>query len=784
MTMLQLFGGDSEAEKHARAVNWCATGMGLPTGWPAELRIAAEQVCSSKLPMFVAWGPKLEVIYNDPFIELLGAKHPWAMGQPHLDVWAEAKEGLEPLVKRALEGESLLIKDVSFDIKRGEAVQQVQVTFSYNPLRTANGEVAGIQCVCVETTEVARLLHLQTEQRARLETLFRQSAGFMAVVRGPNHVFDLVNDEYLQLVGFRDLVGKSVASALPEVVEQGFIELLDRVRTTGEPYVGKDMPITLQKVKDGPPTLAFVDFVYQPLRGVMGEVDGILAQGHDVTDQRAAREELQAFANSIPAIAWVAKPDGSLEHFNKQWQAYTGAPEEVALGRGWVEYVHPDDLPAAREVWHAARDGTVPWHIEYRLRSADGSYRWFLARAVPQLNAVGRVVKWFGTTTDIEDSRRAAQTLESASRQKDEFLATLAHELRNPLAPIRFATETLSSSKATPEARAKSVDVIRRQVDQMSHLLEDLIDVARVTERRLVLRKEAVSVRQPLDAAIEAARPLIERKRHDLTVSIEEPIPVVMADPVRLAQVMTNLLTNAAKYTDPGGRIRIEAAAAKGRCVLRVVDNGVGLAPGSSDSIFELFTQAQSALERSEGGLGIGLALVKGVVELHGGTVSAASEGLGKGSAFEVVLPLATCTAKEPKPLEEVAPKAAAKVILLADDNADAVESMAELLKMAGHLVHIAYDGAEAVAKASEVSPQVAILDIGMPKMNGYEAARLIRSGHPDCLLIAATGWGQENDRRRAFDAGFDAHLTKPMEPSAIFKLIGQGREVAAFDKK
>ena len=728
--------------------------------------------------MFVAWGPKLAIVYNDAFIELLGAKHPWAMGQPQLSVWAEARDGLEPLLKRALSGESLLIKDVPFEIKRGERVESVLVTFSYSPLRSADGEVSGIQCVCVENTEVTNLLRLQNEQRARLETLFRQSSGFMAVVRGPDHVFDMVNDTYLQLVGFRDLVSKSVASALPEVVEQGFIALLDRVRETGEPFVGKDLPIMLQREKDGPLVLAYLDFVYQPLRGVMGEVDGILVQGHEVTAQRAAREELLAFANSIPAIAWVARPDGYLERFNSQWEAVTGIPELQALGRGWTESIHPEDLPSAQEIWRGARGGIDPWEIEYRLRTDDGSYRWFLARAVPQVDAAGRVLKWFGTTTDIEDIRRASQTLKTAARQKDEFLATLAHELRNPLAPIRFAADILSSATATPEARSHSADVIRRQVGQMSHLLDDLIDVARITERRLTLRSEAISVRQAMDAAVEATRPLFERKGHELSVQVDEPIPVVMADPVRLAQVVTNLLTNAAKYTDPGGRIRMEASVKEGACVLRVVDNGIGLTSGMSGSIFEMFTQAQSALERSEGGLGIGLALVKGLVELHGGSVSASSGGLGQGSAFVVALPLASALLAAPEELRPtVALEFASKVVLLADDNADAVDSMAVLVAMAGHVVHVARDGAEAVAKAEATSPDVVILDIGMPIMSGYEAARRIRILRPACLLVAATGWGQENDRRRAFDAGFDAHLTKPMDPDALFDLIQKGRD-------
>lgn len=771
--------GQSQAHTAVRAIDWTATDLGPPDNWPAPLRATTEFVLSSLLPMFVAWGSRLEVIYNDAFIELLGAKHPGAMGKPHLDIWAEVRDSLQPFVQRALGGESLLIKDVAFDIIRDGDPKKAWVTFSYTPLRGDDGNIAGFQCVCVETTAVAELLAIQTRQRQSLEKLLSQAPGFLAVLRGPEHVFDLVNEEYSKLIGFRDVIGKSVRFALPEIVSQGFVELLDTVRDTGEPFVGKSIPVMLQRAKEEPLAQAYIDFVYQPLRGLMGEVDGILVQGHEVTREHDVREALLAFSNSIPAIAWVANPDGNLERFNDQWEACTGVPVADALGRGWTQQVHPDDLSRAGAAWKAARGGVAPWQVEYRLRSRDGSYRWFLARAVPQIDAGGRVLKWFGTTTDIEDLRRASHALMTADRQKDEFLATLAHELRNPLAPVRFAVGVLSSPDSPSEARTHALAVIGRQVDQMAHLLDDLIDVARITERRLVLRKEVVAVRDAMDAAAESARPLIESKAHALSVEVEQPIPQVMADPVRLTQIVTNLLTNAAKYTDVGGRIRMQARRVGDTCVLSVSDNGIGLSPESIRSIFEMYIQAQPALERAEGGLGIGLALVKGLVALHGGSVAARSEGVGRGATFEVVLPLAgDMPVAAPEPATEQRTRSRSKIVLLADDNADAVEVMAELIGMEGHAVHIARDGLQAVALAAQVRPDVVILDIGMPGLNGYEAARRIRDAEATahCLLVAATGWGQENDRRRASDAGFDAHLTKPLEPEALFELIANGR--------
>lgn len=638
--------GCTRAEAHARGLDWSHTAVGVPDDWPTEIHAAVERIFNSLLPTFVVWGPSLEVIYNDGFIELLGDQHPRAMGRSYLELWPEAKAMHEPYVRRAQRGESLLIKNLAFDVPRGGVAQKAIATFSYSPIRKSDGTVVGVECVFIENTEAACMLAFQPDQRALLEKQLLQAPGFLAVLRGPEHIFDFVNDEFQQLVGFRDIVGKTAANALSAIIDQGLIDILDIVRKTGEPFLDREVPVMLRRTTGSPPVQAYVDFVYQPLRGITGEVDGIVAQGHEVTQQRVTREELLAFANSIPAIAWVAKPDGTVERFNTQWEAYTGKGVEEALGRGWINEVHPDDLPHAKAVWNAAKHRSEPWQVEYRLRGADRRYRWFLARAVPQLDAAKHVLKWFGTITDIEDMRRALQMLKTADRQKDEFLATLAHELRNPLAPIRFAVDIASFPSCAPEARRRALEVITRQVSQMSHLLDDLVDVARITERRVVLQKMPISMREAMDAAVETARPLISGKSHELVIKIEEPAPVVMADPIRLAQIATNLLNNAAKYTDSGGRILMEVRSTANQCILKVTDNGIGLSVGATARIFEMFFQVQPVLERAQGGLGIGLALVKKLVELHGGAISASSPGLGKGSVFEVSLPLAPSDGK------------------------------------------------------------------------------------------------------------------------------------------
>ena len=777
---LAFLGGASGMAKLMREHDWAQCPLGAPAQWPLSLRSVVNLMLGSGFPMFVAWGPQLTQLYNDAYAPIMGTKHPAGLGRPVLENWAEVRVDLEPLMLQALRGESPYCENLPLRTQRGPAgVESTWFTFSYSPVLDDSGAIAGVFCACIETTKTVVSEQQLLRREEWLQTLFDQAPGFAAVLLGPKHVFTQVNAAYRRLTGGIELLGKSVVQALPEVVEQGFIASLDSVYATGVPFVGRSVPVTVNHGSDVQPDTAFVDFMCQPLRDANGNIEGIFVQGHDVSEQHRAQEALLAFSNSIPAIAWEAGADGQLERFNSQWQAYTGLSAESALGRGWTAAVHPDDLPAARRVWEAARDGNRAWQIEYRLRSANGSWRWFHANAVPQIDAQGRVLRWFGTTTDIEESKIVAQTLRDADRQKDEFLATLAHELRNPLAPIRTAVRLLSSPGVGEVARVRATEVIGRQVGHMARLLEDLIDVARITQRKLVLKNETVTAVSVMEAALEAARPLADAKRHTLTSTIDNPGAQLMADPVRVAQVLSNLLNNASKYTDPGGRIALDIRAQGSWLEFAVTDSGIGLEPGAIATVFAMFAQEHSAIDRSEGGLGIGLALAKGLVELHGGMITAASEGAGRGSRFVVRLPSATTAANFRR--EELAGDASqaavpSRLVLLADDNCDSADVMAELLRMAGHVVHTANDGLQAAALALRLQPDVLVLDIGMPGLNGYEVARRVRAqpwgARP--LMIAATGWGQDNDRQKALAAGFDMHLTKPFDPAHLSELIAR----------
>jgi signal transduction histidine kinase/CheY-like chemotaxis protein len=374
--------------------------------------------------------------------------------------------------------------------------------------------------------------------------------------------------------------------------------------------------------------------------------------------------------------------------------------------------------------------------------------------------------------------------LREADRKKDEFLATLAHELRNPLAPIRNALQILRLADGNKEAVVKVRSIMERQLQQMVRLVDDLLDASRISRNKLILRKERVGLDAVLQNAVEVSRPLIEASGHELTVAVPQEPLFLDADPTRLAQVFVNLLNNAAKYTNRGGHIRLTVEREGSDVVVAVADTGIGIPADMLPRVFEMFTQVDRSLERSQGGLGIGLSLVKKLVEMHGGSVEARSDGPGKGSRFAVRLPVVLSLAHETQRVEgggDQAGRPGRRRILVVDDNRDSAESLALMLRMMGNEVFTAHDGLEAVEAAGNFRPDVVLLDLGMPKMNGYAAARCIRqqAWGRNMVLVALTGWGQEEDRRKSKEAGFDHHLVKPVEASTLERLLAELQQQA-----
>ncbi|MDB5930170.1 MAG: putative histidine kinase, hybrid [Polaromonas sp.] len=441
--------------------------------------------------------------------------------------------------------------------------------------------------------------------------------------------------------------------------------------------------------------------------------------------------------------------------------------------------MHGDDQPGVRQALQAHLRHDKPYQVECRMRLKSGEWHWFLISGMALRNTSGRAFRMAGSIIDVTERKQAEQVLHDANRTKDEFLATLAHELRNPLAPIRTSLEILKKDNVNEAAARRARQIMERQLVHMIRLIDDLLDISRINSGKILLETSLTSLSAAIETAVELSRPMIEARCHRLSVALPPADIMLVADATRLAQTLGNLLNNAAKYTPESGQISLTARQADGMAVIDITDSGVGIAPDMLEKVFALFTQVGRTLDRSQGGLGIGLYLVRSLVELHGGTVTAASAGPGQGSTFTVTLPcLAQAAGEAPGPvlLTGQADEVAALKLLIADDNVDAADTLAEILSMMGHEARTVYDGAAVFEAASAFCPDVILLDIGMPGKNGYEVARQLRADarFTDSVLIAVTGWGSEDDRRRSFEAGFNEHLTKPMDLAELEVMLAR----------
>jgi PAS domain S-box-containing protein len=501
---------------------------------------------------------------------------------------------------------------------------------------------------------------------------------------------------------------------------------------------------------------------------------------------RQQREWFRVTLASIVDAVFTTDRAGRVTFLNPMAERMTGWSEPEALGRAF-ETVAPlvderSGAPIERPLDAVLRDGRVVTLTDHvALAHRDGTTTATTDTAAPIRDAAGQVVGAVVVVHDVTEERRAAAALREQDRRKDEFLATLAHELRNPLAPIQQAAMISGSQTATDAQKQWGHDVIQRQVRHMALLLDDLLDVSRITRGILMLRRRPTLLSAAVDAAIETVRPRLEARQHVLAVELPDPPVALDADPLRLAQVFANLLANAAKYSDERARILVHARRVGADVEVSVRDTGIGIAAPALPHVFDMFTRVQPVNGCSEGGLGIGLALTKGLVELHGGTIACHSEGVGRGSEFVVRLPCTVASALPATdvPLPEPRPRGTpTRRVLIADDNRDAALSLAMLLRSDGHEVTVVHDGAAALEAISTRDVQVAVLDIGMPRLDGYEVARAVRQRvGADVTLVALTGWGDRADRQRAHDAGFDHHFTKPVEPARIAGLLA-GRSV------
>jgi signal transduction histidine kinase/CheY-like chemotaxis protein len=451
--------------------------------------------------------------------------------------------------------------------------------------------------------------------------------------------------------------------------------------------------------------------------------------------------------------------------------------------KGQFHFLRPETRETVERAWANCRETGDPLDVEYHARFRDGTERTIWTHGIRTQTPDG-LAHWVGVNIDVTEREQTRQqfhqqaaALQEADRRKDRFLATLAHELRNPLAPLRNALELLHRANGDSTVIDQGRSLMARQLHRVVRLVDDLLDISRITVGKVRLRKERVELVVIVRSAVEAARSLIESRDHEHTVMLPSAPVYLDADPSRLAQVFTNLLDNAAKYTDRGGHIWLTAEQQGCEVRVSVRDTGIGIATEHLSNIFEMFSQIAPLCEQSFGGLGVGLSLARGLVELHGGRIEVRSDGPGRGSRFTVHLQVSEAPVPPPQGSAnqiEQDDGASKRRILVVDDNRDSTDSLAALLRLMGHDVHTAYDGLEAVQAAATWRPDVVLLDIGLPRMNGHEVAGRIREQPcgTGMALIALTGWGTEEDKRRALEAGFDHHLTKAVGPAALEKLL------------
>lgn len=494
------------------------------------------------------------------------------------------------------------------------------------------------------------------------------------------------------------------------------------------------------------------------------------------------RQRLQFALTAAHLGFWDWNVTSGIFHYGGDWANLLSYPESyfkptLSL---WEALVHPDDGLRVMDILRCNLEAKTPeFEVECRIKTGSGDFLWVSLRGrVIERNPLGVACRHVGVVEDINERRQVREQLRVVARQKDQFLATLAHELRNPLAPIRTGLAIINKDP-TCEAARQAREMMNRQLTHLVRLIDDLLDISRISLGRLELKKSRITAKQIVDTAVEGSAPFIESNQHKLSVFVPEEQILLNGDLTRLAQVLSNLLNNSAKYSPSGSTIELIVQKLPKSVIFKVRDDGLGIPADQLESIFDMFSQVNQTLERAQGGLGIGLALVRRLVELHNGTVHAESEGVDRGSTFIVQLP---CLVEE----ERASPEAKKdeervvglpKKIVVVDDNVDSAESLAALLRMHGHSTRTAHSAPEALATQAEFQPDIMFLDIGLPGMNGYEVARRVRVAPrgADTCLVAITGWGGDMDKENAKAAGFNAHLTKPVDPAALEALVIRG---------
>jgi PAS domain S-box-containing protein len=668
------------------------------------------------------------------------------------------------ILARLTAGEAIIDREAEMVCKDGSIRI---VLLNSNVLRGPAGEFVHTRCFTQDVTSQRR-----AEADSRRLAAIVESSDDAIIAKDIDGIVTSWNVGAEHLFGYAasEMVTQSIERLIPPERLEEEKEILGRIRR-GERVSTLE---TVRLRKDG--VAIEVSLTISPIRDAFGLVVGASTIARDITELKRQRKELeggravlQEITDALPALISLVDTAGYYRLNNREYEEWFQMPREMVTGRHMREVLGEDAWTiVGPHIADALAGRKVNYEAEVDYRGA--GRRWINATYTP-LRVDGRVAGAAVLVMDVGDRKRVERALVDADRRKDEFLATLAHELRNPLAPVRAAVETLKAQASTPARMERARDIIDRQVRVMTRLIDDLMDVSRITQSRIVLQTERIPIQKPVEIALETSRPSIEARGAHLSVQLPAEPVYLCGDVVRLSQVFSNLLDNAAKFSHPGGAIELSMVRVDDAIVVTVADHGIGVAPEILPGIFEMFSRGNAGAH-DRPGLGIGLALARGIVEMHGGSIAAHSNGVGSGTSLTVRLPVSQedAAAAAPPAPDTTSVPAARRRILVVDDYQDAAESLAELLRDMGHEVFVAFDALSGVRLAGEKLPDVMFLDIGMPNVDGIEACRRIREQPwgQRIWLVALSGWSQTTDRERTGNAGFDRHLVKPVDAAVL----------------
>jgi PAS domain S-box-containing protein len=809
------FNVDGEVPSLMRRLDWSACAIGPPETWSQQLHAVVGLVLHARSPAAVIWGDGLTTLYNDAYAVQLGDKHPASFGQSFSVLWSEIWAEIEPVIDGAMAGKSFYFEDLPYTVQPAGVPTQRWYTSSFSPVTDSSGTVVGIYITASETTrrmQAERRYAFQAELAERLRHLIvpddivAAASALLGEYLGVARVAYAAADESGETAsighGWTDGTLASMAGTVLRLDDFG--PLMAGALRTGQALVVADVT-TDERSSDyaqayaakGVRSLVAIPLAKAGrLRAILGVHDSrphywteheiTLAQ--DMIDRtwsavesarsqaelRAERDQSQYIFDSMGEGFAVLDSDWTVLRMNAEGLRIMQRAAPDVIGKNYWALWPALKGSRIEEVYRQVRQTGKAASVDIPYTFPDRGHGWGEVRVYPSLD--GGLAFFF---RDITERKTTQEKLQDADRRKDEFLAMLAHELRNPLAPIAAAAEVLQLARLDEARVRQTSQLIGRQVKHMTSLVDDLLDVSRVTRGLVELDDAPLDIGHIVADAVEQVTPLIRSRRHHLALHLPPDTAMVRGDKKRLVQVLANLLNNAAKYTPEGGNIALKVEVHAAHVVIEVEDSGIGMAPGLVARAFDLFAQAERTSDRSSGGLGLGLALVRSLSELHHGTVSCESPGPGKGSTFTVCLPRLVQESNQAghQQADSHAQQETGSLrIMVVDDNVDAASMLAMLLEASGHQVTVEHGSRRALERARQESPQVCLLDIGLPEIDGIELARRLRaqSETAHALLIAVTGYGQEQDREQTLAAGFDHHLVKPIDTNALTAIIAE----------